>query len=114
MARRCVGSCSNLISAASTSTRKQARKMSSLKRRACTVKSGVAAAAAAAAKDGRSGSKEPCQNEGGKHEDAACHYAKHPHEMRQGGQIWRLHHEGSGLPQIDNEERMIVVVISRS
>ena len=38
---------------------------------------------------------------------------KHPHEMRQGGQIWRLHHEGSGLPQIDNEERMIVVVISR-
>ena len=45
------------------------------------------------------GQQEPCQNEGGKHEDAACHDAKHPHEMRQGGQIWRLHHEAAACPR---------------
>src|SRR6187200_1690353 len=44
------------ISAASASTSKAAKEISSLKRRACTTKSGVTALAAAAAKAGRLGS----------------------------------------------------------
>src|SRR4029077_18241799 len=48
---RCgAGSCSNLISAASASTRNAATKISSLNRRACTTKSGATVVAAAAAR----------------------------------------------------------------
>ncbi len=56
MARYGAGSCSNLIRVASASRRKVATKISSLKMRAWTMKSGVAAVAAAVAKDGKAGS----------------------------------------------------------
>jgi hypothetical protein len=54
-APRAVGSSNKRISAASASTMKAARKISSLKKRACTLTSGVAAVIAAAASAATSG-----------------------------------------------------------
>ncbi len=113
MARCGAGSCSNLISAASASTRKAATKISSLKRRACTMKE-------RRHRGGRRrqgwqvGQHEPCQAEGGEHHDAAGQSAKHPDQLGQGGQIGRMHHECRGLRQIDHEQGMVVGVAPRA